>query len=126
MNSLMTTRALRDSTMMQYATRSVLHAPFAHRLSFDGAKDHVLYKQTDHDDGKKTRKDVRDLELVLVFIDEPAQAARPRRDTEDELRRNQRAPRKRPADLEPGENARKRRWNENLADVGQAAQPVIP
>src|SRR5437016_7726309 len=33
--------------------------------------------------------------------------------------------RKRPADLEPGENARKRRGYEDLADVGQAAQVVI-
>ena len=64
-------------------------------------------------------------ELVLVLEDEPAEAARAGRDAEHQLGGDQRAPGERPADLEAGEDARKRRRDQDLRDVAKPRKTVI-
>src|SRR5207248_3573328 len=105
MNSLMTT--------FIGARSSTLHAPPAHRARLDHAKDHIFDDEADHDDGQQPGEHVGYLELVLVLIDEPAQATRSRRYAEHQLRRDECAPGERPTDLEPRQDARKRRGNQD-------------
>src|SRR5208283_5657604 len=95
-----------------HAASLALHAPAAHRSHLDAAEDEVLDDEPDDDHRQQSGEDAGDLELVLVLVDVPAEAARSRRDPEYELGGDQRPPGKRPADLEPGEDARKRRRDE--------------
>src|SRR5262249_3898874 len=104
---------------------SALHAPSTNSSRLDGAEDHVLDQKADDDHGKESRKHVGDFQLVLVLIDEPAQAPRAGRHAEHQLGRDQRAPGKSPADFEPGENAWKRSRDQDSADVGKPAQAVV-
>src|SRR5258705_9046260 len=114
MNSLMTIRT--------FSCSSILHAPFAHRARFNDAKDHVLDEEPDYDDRQQAGEYVRNLELVLVLVDEPTQSARSRRHAEYQLGGNERPPCECPADLEPRQNARKRRGNEDTRDVRQSGK----
>src|ERR1700682_5732553 len=117
MNSLMTTRMVlvasirRDSAWCstqcstQFSTQfSTLHAPLANGPGFDGAKNDVLDQQADDDHGKQAGEYIRDLELILVLVDEPSKNARPGRDPEHQLGRDPGAPGECPADLESGQD----------------------
>ena len=92
---------------------------------FDGAENDVLDQEADHDHGEQAGEHVRDLELILVLVDEPAQAARAGRHAEHQLGRDQGAPGKRPADLESGQDARNAAGMRMRADIRQAAQAVV-
>src|SRR3954465_11047489 len=109
MNSLMTITTLRR--------RSVLHAPATHGARLDDPEDDVLDDQPDYDDGQQSREHVRDLELVLVLVDEPSQSAGPRRHTEHELCRDEGAPREGPAYFQSGQNAGERCGNQDADDI---------
>src|SRR6478752_10649440 len=104
---------------------SVLHAPAPDRLAFDGGEDDVLDEQADQDDGEQTVEDIRRLELVAVLEDEPAEAARARRDAEDELGRDQGAPGEGPADLEAGQDRREGGGDQDQPHQLQPAQAVV-
>src|SRR6185295_15529842 len=98
-------RVTRFRSVEALSYSSALHSPAANGAVFNRAKDHVLDEKTDQDHGEEPGEHRRNLELVLVLVDEPAEAAGTRRDAEDKLRSDQRSPGKRPADLEAGENA---------------------
>src|ERR1700682_1861279 len=134
MNSLMTTRMVLIASIRsdsawcstqfstQFSTRvstqfSTLHAPLANGPGFDGAKNDVLDQQADDDHGKQAGEYIRDLELILVLVDEPSKNARPGRDPEHQLARDQGAPGECPADLESGQDTRECRGNEDACDV---------
>src|SRR5437870_3875022 len=114
MNSLMTMRIALIRVAACSINASTLHAPLANRPRFDGAEDHILDQESDHDDREEPGKDIRDLQLILVLVDEPAQSAGTRRNAKYQLRRDQRAPSERPADLESRQDARERGGNQDL------------
>ena len=74
---------------------------------------------------KRPGENRRDVEHVLVLVDEPAEAAGARGGAEHELCGDQRAPGEGPADLEPRQDARERGGNEDLAHVADAAEAVV-
>src|SRR5262249_12691159 len=86
----------------------------------------VFDDEADQDHGEEPGEYRGNLELVLVLVDEPAEAARARRNAEYELRGDQRAPRERPTHLEPGKDARECRRDEDRADIAEPREPVIP
>ena len=63
--------------------------------------------------------------LIAVLVDKPPQAARTRRHAEHQLCGDERAPGEGPADLEAGENRRKRGGDQELSHVAHATQAVI-
>ena len=73
-------------------------------LSFDDAR------------AQQARENIRNQQLILLLEDVPAQAALARTRAEHQFRRDQRAPRESPADLEPGENARECSRKKDLTD----------
>src|SRR4051794_26219550 len=85
-----------------------LHAPATDRAALDGAEDDVLDHESDQDHGEEAGEHIRNLELVLVLVDEPAEATGPGRHAEHQLGGDQRPPREGPADLEAGQDARER------------------
>src|SRR5688572_2644626 len=101
------------------------HAPASNGAVFDRPEDHILDEQPEQDDGQQAGEHVRDQQLVLVLVDEPADASGTGTRAEEELGGNERAPCERPADLQPGENAGKRAGNENPGDIADGGQPVI-
>src|ERR1700722_9466487 len=102
-----------------------LHAPALNGPGFDQAKHPVLDCESDEDDGEQAGEDFGNIKLVLALEDVPAKSALTGRDAEHEFSRDQRAPGKGPADLEAGQNARKRRRNQNQANETQTSQIVI-
>src|SRR6478672_640516 len=102
-----------------------LHAPAADGPRLDQSEHDVFDKKTDENDRKQSGKNLRNIELILRLENIPAQSALPRRGAEDKLGSDQRAPGERPADLEAGQNAWKRRGDENLRHKADPAQPVI-
>src|ERR1700733_9224149 len=102
-----------------------LHAPALNGPGFDQAKHPVLDRESNEDDGQEAGKHFGNIELVLALEDVPAKPALTRRDAEYEFSRDQRTPGKGPADLEAGQNARKRRRNQNQANETQPSQIVI-
>src|SRR3954453_9041380 len=104
---------------------SALEAPLPDGLALDGPEDQVLDHETDSDDSQEPCEDGWDVEQVAVLENEPAQSALPRRHTEDELRRDQRAPRKGPADLQAGQDRREGRRHQDLEDVGKPFQTIV-
>src|SRR3546814_11085034 len=55
---------------------SALHAPFPDGCVFDISEEEVLDEQSDQDDRSEAGVDLRDLQLLLVHEDEPANGAR--------------------------------------------------
>src|SRR5690606_10552118 len=100
-------------------------SPLAYGVDLDSAEDHVLDQQADENYGEQAGKHVGNFEQVLVLVDEPAQSARARTDAEYEFGGDQRAPGECPADLQPGENAGKRRRDQDAPDVPESAQAVV-
>ena len=74
---------------------------------------------------KRPAEHRRDVEQVLVLVDEPAQAAVSRRRSEHQFGRDERAPCEGPADLEAREDVRERRGNQDLAHEAHAGQAVV-
>src|SRR5665213_3875520 len=105
--------------------QSGLHAPALYRSGLDETKHHVLDRKPDQDDREQAGENFRNIELVLALEDVPAEPALPRRHTEYQFRRDQRPPGEGPADLEAGENARKRGRNKNPANETQSLQIVV-
>src|SRR4029079_5919528 len=118
-------RAMASTTAPFAIERSAFHAPAAHGASLDSAEDHVLDEQTEEDHRQQPGEHLRDPELVLVLEDVPPEAARARAHSEHELRGDQRAPRERPTDLEPREDARERAWDQDPCDVTEPEEAVV-
>src|SRR5450830_1833027 len=106
--------------VMQPGLQSGLHAPALDCSLLDKTKHHVLDREADQNDGKQTGKHFRNVKLILAFEDVPAETALARRHAEHQLSRDQCSPGEGPADLEAGENAWKRRGDENSRYEAQA------
>src|SRR6202011_6211964 len=117
--ALAVARATADARPRSRGARRValeLHAPFAHGGELDAAEDDALDEEADNDDGEQAGEDIGGLELVAVLEDEPAEPARARAHAEHQLGGDERAPGEGPADLEAGEDRRKRRRDEDARD----------
>src|SRR6202158_2709047 len=105
--------------------QSALHAPALDRSGFDKAKHNVLDCKTNQNDREQASEHFRNVELVLALEYVPAEPALTRRYAEYQFGRDQRPPGEGPADLEAGQNAGKRRGDENARDEAQASQIVV-
>src|SRR5215831_1814525 len=79
-----------------------LHAPALDGRVLDRAEDHALDEEPDENHGDEAGEHRRNFQLVLIFEDEPAEAAAARGDAEHEFCRDQGAPGEGPADLQAG------------------------
>jgi hypothetical protein len=68
------------------------HAPSSYCPVFNEFKNDIFHEDANEDNGDKPREDLRDIQLVFVFVNEPAYAAGAGADAEDEFRRDERAP----------------------------------
>src|SRR5258708_1260983 len=104
---------------------SVPHTPALDGASLDGAEDEIFDGEPDQDHRKQAGEHVRDLELVLVLLDEPAEPTGAGRYAEHELRGKEGAPGESPADLESGEDAGEGGRNQDASYVAQPPQAVV-
>src|SRR3546814_12443322 len=82
---LSTALAVEKQMLCSPPANSALHAPFPDGCVFDISEEEVLDEQSDQDDRSEAGVDLRDLQLLLVHEDEPADAARAAADTEHQL-----------------------------------------
>src|SRR6476661_2169410 len=101
----------------------LLHAPAMHGSVFYEPKDQAFDNETDGHDRKQSSEYICRVEQIAVFKNVPAEAAAPRRNAEHQFGRDQRAPGKCPADLEPGQNRWKCCWHENAGDIAETPEP---
>src|SRR6266568_2295447 len=95
------------------ADSSELHPPAVDRAPFNQTEQ-TVHGDSNPNHSKQPGKDVGNLQLILVLIDKPADAAGTGTDSENQFGRDQSAPGKGPAVLESGQDGREGRRYENL------------
>src|SRR4051794_9934824 len=79
----------------------LLHAPALHGSLFDETEDHAFDNEPDGHDREQAGEHIGGVEQVAVLENVPAQAAASGGDAEYQLRCDQRAPGKGPANFQP-------------------------
>src|SRR5688572_14121652 len=101
------------------------HAPAEHRPAFEPAKEQVLYQQTDQDHREQPGEDEVGVHLEPVLVDEPPEAALAAGHAEHHLGRDDRSPGKGPADLEPRQDIRERRRQQDAGHQPPAGEAEV-
>ena len=105
---------------------SALHAPFVDCVHLDVAEEDIFDQQPDDDDHEQGGKHVSRLQILAFLVDHPTETAGTGQGAEDQLSADQGAPGEGPSDLEADQDRGEPRWHENLKDIGNAAQSVVP